>query len=111
MLPLCFNLKSCHAGSQRPRSGKEDLCSPHQEDSARSAAGICHVAFVVCNKSHIYGSVARTVPFLNSADLYFTAQEAPKCASRVRAVEANPEPSARRRGRKQGPNFSKGKHG
>lgn len=61
----------------------------------RSAAGICRVAFVMCNKSHIYRSVAHTVPFLNSTDLYFTAQEAPKCAPRVRAVEANQEPSAR----------------
>lgn len=111
MLPLYFNLKLCHAGSQRPCGGKEDLCSPRRQDWARSSAGICRVAFVVCNKSHIYRSVARTVPFLNRADLFFMAQEAPKCAPRARAVGANREPSARRRGRKQGPNFSKGKHG
>lgn len=111
MLLLYFNLKLCYAGSQWPRSGKEDLCSPCREDLARSAVGICRVAFVVCNKSHIYGLVVRTVLFLNGADLYFTAQEAPKCVPRVRAVEANWEPSARRRRRKQGPNFSKGKHG
>lgn len=59
-----------------------------------------HIAFVTCNKSDIYGLVAHTVLFLNSAGLYFTAQEAPKCVLRMRAVEANREPSARRRGKK-----------
>lgn len=111
VLSLCFNLKSCHAGSQWPCSGKGDLCSPRWQDSVPSAAGICHVAFVVCSESHIYGSAAQTVPVLNSADLYLAAQEAPKCAPRVRAVQANWELSPRKEGGKQGPNFSKGKHG
>lgn len=68
-------------------------------------------AFVVFNKGDVYWFVGHADPFLSSADLYFPAQEAPKCVPRVRAIEANREPSARRRGSKQGPNFSKGKHG
>lgn len=42
--------------------------------------------------------VAHTVPLLSRADLYFPAQEVPECVPRVRAAEANREPSARRRG-------------
>ena len=79
-----------HAVGKRPRA--------HHD--SKTSAGMCHGAFVACNRSHIYGLVAHTVPLLNSTDLCFRAQEAPKCVPRVRAAEANREPSARRRGEK-----------
>lgn len=105
MLLLNFNVKWCHSGFQWPhphRAGKTQRALLW----AFAASLLSRVIKVIFN-----GSAARTVLFLNSAGLHFTAQEAPECAPRMRAVQANREPSARRRGRKQGPNFSKGKHG